>query len=85
MGVRRVRNNVIAHMNRSPEKRFFEDAAVTPNQIADLIDALCETLNDVARKFAEPTVISDGDRNERAVHCLLDTLRNVRWASHHDH
>ena len=57
---------------------IFESAGITPNQVEALIDASCGILNTIGERVGFPNRISEGERNDRAVRDLLNTLHDSR-------
>ena len=76
--IRKIRNKSIAHMDKDSMETVFRGAVITPNQIATVIDAVCDVLNRISDAINFPDRISEGDRYENAVQFLLDTLRRGR-------
>lgn len=76
--IRKIGNKSIAHMDKDSMEAVFRSAAITPNQIETVIDAVCDVLNMISDAFDFPDRISKGDRFENAVQFLLDTLRRGR-------
>ena len=76
--IRKIRNKSIAHLDKDSMEAVFRSAAITPNQIETLIDAVCDLLNMISAAFDFPDRISKGDRHENAVQFLLDTLHRGR-------
>lgn len=74
-GVRSIRNKAIAHNDPDGASKIFDEARITPDQIAALIDSTQGAVNTVATspKFGFNRIAS-GDRNTRAVASLLDAL-----------
>ena len=73
-GIRHIRNKSIAHNSFESAASIFDAAAVTPDQIEVLIDAICDVVNKAAAKFGSPTSISEGKRNEDAAQNILWTI-----------
>ena len=73
-----VRNKVVAHNDTTAVDAVFEDVSITPNQIEQLIDALCDALNRIAAALDYPDRISGGERSRNAVRSLLDALQTVQ-------
>ena len=59
----------------SSREKVFKDASITPDQVEALIDAVCDVLNSVLEEFRCPNRIAGGERNQRSVQFLLETLR----------
>ena len=72
-GIRHIRNKSIAHNSVNSVDSIFDAAAVTPNQIEALLDAICDIVNKITVKLGSPTSISEGKRNE-------DAVQNILWA-----
>jgi len=73
-----IRNKQIAHNYIKPEvfESVFEEAGITPDQIEGIIDSVCDIVNEICREFNH-TSISSGDRFEKAVSKLLETIRKT--------
>ena len=52
----------------------FEAYGVTPNEIRALVEAVRTVLNEAGRRLGWPTVISEGERQERATMAILRRL-----------
>jgi hypothetical protein len=72
-----IRNKSIGHNEMAtPRHQVYRDNPIAPNQIRELIDAVCALLNTITRRAGNTTVISDPDRYERAVLAMLKRLRD---------
>ena len=77
--IRGIRNKAIGHNEAAlTREAVFDQYPITPNEIRDLIREIRDVLNEIGRRIGYPNGISDGDRNERAVVALLETLRRGR-------
>ena len=74
-----IRNKAIGHNEAAlTREAVFDRFGITPDEIRELIHEICNVLNEVGRRIGYPTGISDGERSERAVIALLETLRRGR-------
>ena len=74
-----IRNKAIGHNEAAlTREAVFDRFGITPDEIRELIHEICDVLNEVGRRIDYPTGISDGERSERAVIALLETLRRGR-------
>jgi AbiU2 len=74
--VTRIRNKTIIHNERSlPREKVYEINGITPDEVRELIDSICEAINSVAEGLGLSNRISKGDRHERATIAMLTTLR----------
>ena len=77
--IRGIRNKAIGHNEAAlTREAVFDRYGITPDEIRELIHEICDVLNQVGRRIGYPTGISDGERSERAVIALLETLRRGR-------
>jgi len=71
-----IRNKTIVHNERAlPREKVYEINGITPDEVRELIDSICEALNSVADGLGLSNRISKGDRHERATIAMLTTLR----------
>lgn len=70
-----IRNQTIVHNDRSlsPEK-VYEINGITPDQVRDLINDTCATINEVARGLGVREGLFD-DRYDQATIAMLEALR----------
>jgi len=74
-----IRNKSVSHNQFDlTRNRVYELYGVTPDEIRDLVEDVCDGLNDVQRAFGRSSVLSEGQRHEQAVLNLLETLRRGR-------
>ena len=77
--IRGIRNKAISHNEAAlTREAVFDLYPVTPNEIRELIHEIRDVLNEVGRRIDYPNGISDGERSERAVIAVLETLRRGR-------
>lgn len=70
-----IRNKSISHNQADlPREQVYQINGVTPNEIRNLIDITCETINFVSNALGKSNVISGPERHERAVLKMLETL-----------
>ena len=77
--IRLVREKSVAHCDLTATSKALDDASVTPDQVEELIEASRGLLNRIGERAGFPDTISDGERNERAVQNLIDTLHDNRF------
>ena len=82
--IRKIRNKSIAHMEPASMEAVLKNATITPNQVDALIDAVCNVLNKVLEELGYPDRISGGERNQRAVQSLLESLQPNRLGASDD-
>ena len=74
-----IRNKAISHNEAAlTREAVFDRFGITPDEVRELIHDICDVLNEVGRRIGYPNGISDGERSERAVIALLETLRRGR-------
>ena len=74
--IRSIRGRTISHNDAVlTREAVFRQYGITPDEVRELIDDICEVLNEVGRRIGHPNGISDGELSERAVIALLETLR----------
>lgn len=70
-----IRSQALVHNERAlPREKVYEINGITPNQIGDLIDATCRTINHAATELGINNTIFDSDRGERATLRMLEVL-----------
>lgn len=70
-----IRNRAVSHNeNAVTRDEVFEAYGVTPNEIRALVKAVRTVLNEAGRRLGWPTVISAGERQERATMAMLRRL-----------
>lgn len=74
-----IRNRSVVH-NEHPISRegVYQVNGITPNQLRELIDAACTSINGVARDLGVSNVIFESDRAERATLNMLQALQRGR-------
>ena len=78
--IRSIRNRTISHNEAAlTREAVFDRYGITPDEIRELIHDICDVLNEVGRRIDYQGGIPDGERSERAVIALLDTLRRGRY------
>jgi len=71
----KIRNKSISHNEADiTRKEVYMNNELTPDNIRELIDVTCETINYVSRELGISSITSDPERYEKAVHNLLETL-----------
>jgi hypothetical protein len=77
-----IRSKLIAHKELGvTSESVHEENGITPNQIAELINASCEAINEVSLKVLKSrnsSIATVSDRFERATFSLLKVLRKGR-------
>jgi len=74
-----IRNKSVSHNALLfTRDEVYDQYGVTPDEIRELVTDVCEGLNDVAKTFGSSTVLSEGERQERSVLHLLETLKRGR-------
>ena len=75
--VMRVRNQTIAHNQKDlSREKAYKLAGITPNQMRDLINDICDLINYIARDLGRTNTIFDSDRAEEATLRMLERLRD---------
>ena len=75
LSVMSIRNQSVVHNEFDlPIKKIYEVNGITPNQLRDLIDAACRSINLAASALGLTNRIFDSDRTERATLNLLEVL-----------
>jgi hypothetical protein len=70
-----IRNKSISHNQADiPREKVYKINDVTPDEIRELIDVTCETINYVSKALGKSNVISGPERYERAVLNMLEAL-----------
>ena len=70
-----IRNKSVVHNEHGlTRSKVYEINGVTPNQLRDLIDVTCKSINEAASGLGLNNLIFDGDRAERATLNMLETL-----------
>jgi hypothetical protein len=70
-----IRDQTIVHNDRSlPREKVYEINGITPDQIRDLINDTCATINEVAHGLGLTEGLFD-DHYDRATIAMLETLR----------
>ena len=74
--IRSIRNRIISHNEAAlTREAVFKQYGITPDEIRELVHDICDVLNEVGRRIDHQGGIPDGERSERAVIALLETLR----------
>lgn len=77
--VMRIRNRSVVHNEHAiPRSKVYEINGITPNQLREVIDAICSAINGTARALGIVNTIFESDRAERATLKLLEALDRVR-------
>ena len=72
----RIRNKAIVHNDRDyPRAKVYKVNGITPNQIKDVIDKVCDVINHVAVELGYSNIIFEGARLEDATLNVLKVLR----------
>ena len=70
-----IRNQSISHNQADmPRVKVYKINDVTPDEIRELIDVTCETINYVSNALGQSNFISGPERYEKAVLKMLETL-----------
>ena len=70
-----IRNKSVVHNEHGiTRSEVYELNGVTPNQLRDLIDVTCKSINEAASGLGINNPIFDSDRAERATLNMLETL-----------
>lgn len=70
-----IRNKSVAHNEHGiTRSKVYMLNGVTPNQLHDLIDVTCKSINEAASVLGINNLIFDSDRVERATLNMLETL-----------
>ncbi|MGO4811890.1 hypothetical protein AB4156_20215 [Cupriavidus sp. 2MCAB6] len=71
-----IRNKTIAHNEYAiPRKKVYDVNGITPNELREIINVVCEVINGTARELGITNTIFDSDRGERATLAMLETLQ----------
>lgn len=74
-----IRNRVIAHNEHSISRtKVYEINGITPNQLRDLIDAVCSSINEVAQELGIVNTIFDSYRSQSSTMNMLAVLERGR-------
>ena len=74
-----IRNRSVVHNEHSISRHgVYQINGITPNQLRDLIEAACSSINGAARELGIVNTIFDSDRAERATLSMLKTLDHGR-------
>ena len=72
-----IRNKSIGHNETAtPRHQVYRDNPIAPDQIRELIDAVCSLLNLISERAGSTTRIAEPGRYESAVMALLKRLRD---------
>ncbi|MFZ2207075.1 MAG: hypothetical protein WAV22_00240 [Porticoccaceae bacterium] len=70
-----IRNKSVTHNEHGITRcEVYKLNGVTPNELRDLIDATCKSINEAAWELGINNLIFDSDRTERATLNMLETL-----------
>lgn len=70
-----IRNRSVVHNEHSiPRNMVYEVNGITPNQLREVIDAACNSINTAARALGIANTVFESDRAERATLNLLKAL-----------
>lgn len=71
-----IRNRSVVHNEYAlPRHRVYSLSGIKPDEIRDLIEVTCNTINGVARDLSMSDVIFDSNRAQEATLRMLETLR----------
>ena len=74
-----IRNRSVVHNEHAISRsKVYQVNGITPNQLRDLIDAACSSINGAARDLGIVNTIFESDRVERATLNMLETLQRGR-------
>lgn len=70
-----IRNRSVVHNEHAiPRNKVYEVNGITPNQLREVIDAACSSINTAARALGIANTVFESDRAERATLNLLEAL-----------
>ena len=71
----RIRNQTIVHNNHSiPRSKVYKINGITPNQLRQVVETVCGTINATARDLGITNTIFDSARFENATLSMLERL-----------
>ena len=74
-----IRNRSVVHNEHAiPRNKVYEVNGITPNQLREVIDAACGSINATARALGIANTVFESDRAERATLNLLAALGRAR-------
>jgi hypothetical protein len=77
--VMRIRNRSVVHNEHAvPRNKVYQVNGITPNQLREVIDAACSSINAAARELGITNTVFESDRAERATLNLLEALDRAR-------
>ena len=80
-----IRNRSIVHNDHAiPRSKVYEVNGVTPNQLREVIDTACGSINSAAKSLGITNTIFESNRAERATLNMLEALDRARTQIHRD-
>lgn len=75
----RIRNRSVVHNEHTISRsKVYEINGITPNQLREVIDVVCGSINGAARALGIANTVFESDRAERATLNLLEALNRAR-------